>query len=675
MEELGINIADYRSRPITADMVRRSDFIFVMTYGHLDSMLLLFPQAADKTFLVREFDTDLPVMEREVADPLGRSVDEYRMCRDQIRRSLPRLLDLVLRTTGAAPIVAGPNTKNVFLAIEDNMSDLRPTVLDFLNKQGLTFEDGGAFAEAGGEDVNMARRAAQAVAGERVERAILVCRYGINCMIAANKVSGVRAVLASDAETARASRELSDANVLCVAAKDLKTKKFKEILESWMSASYNGKPGQPLAEKMETTNKTERNNPLTTGNALAHTDPPIFAAIEEEKKRLRDGLEMIPSENYVSRAVLEAQGSVMTNKYAEGYPGRRYYGGCEFVDVAEQLAISRLKELFGAEHANVQPHSGSQANMAVYFSVLQPGDTILAMELSHGGHLTHGHPKNFSGRFFKVVPYGVTRENETIDYDQVAALAREHRPKMIVAGATAYSRIINFERFRQIADEVGAYLFCDVAHIAGLIAGGMHPSPVPFADFVTTTTHKTLRGPRGGVIMCKEKHAKAIDSMIIPGTQGGPLMHVIAAKAVCFAEAQKPEFKAYAEQIVHNSKALCEGLKKCGYRIVSGGTDNHLMLVDLQPKEMTGKEAQETLDKVGITLNKNTIPYDTQSAVKTSGIRLGTPALTTRGMKEDEMFDIAHLIDDALRQRNDPVVLEKIRNAVKELAQRFPLPY
>jgi glycine/serine hydroxymethyltransferase len=409
--------------------------------------------------------------------------------------------------------------------------------------------------------------------------------------------------------------------------------------------------------------------------SLAEADPAIFAAIQDEAKRQHDNLELIASENFTSRAVMEAQGSCLTNKYAEGYPKRRWYGGCENADVVEELAIERTKKLFAAEHANVQPHSGSQANAAVYFSMLQPGDLILTMDLSHGGHLTHGHKMNFSGRFYRVVHYGVSKETETIDYDALEAQAKQVRPKMITAGASAYSRTIDFPRLRRIADSVNALLFVDMAHIAGLVAAGVHPSPIPYADFVTTTTHKTLRGPRGGLILCGEKYAKEIDSQVFPGVQGGPLMHVIAAKAVAMAEALKPEFKTYQQQVVRNAKALCEGMKKNGFRIVSGTTDNHLMLVDLQPKNITGKEVSDLLDEVGITVNKNAIPFDTQSPFKAGGIRLGTPAVTTRGMKEDEMFDIANLIEEAIEHRSDPAKMGEIRDRVREITGRFPLPF
>ncbi len=406
---------------------------------------------------------------------------------------------------------------------------------------------------------------------------------------------------------------------------------------------------------------------------LERLDPEIFQVIRREAARQEHGLELIASENVVSRAVLEAQGSILTNKYAEGYPGKRYYGGCEFVDVAERLAIERAKQLFGADYVNVQPHSGSQANMEVYFSQLQPGDTILAMNLAHGGHLTHGSPVNFSGKFFKVIPYGVSQADERIDYDAVAELARQHRPKMIVCGYSAYPRVLDFPRFRQIADEVGAVIMADIAHFAGLVAAGIHPSPIPHCEFVTTTTHKTLRGPRGGMIMCKEPYAKSIGSSVFPGNQGGPLMHVIAAKAVAFKEALSPEFKAYQQQIVSNAKVLAAGLIKRGFRLVSGGTDNHLMLLDLRNTELTGKIAEETLDKAHITTNKNTVPFETRSPFVTSGVRLGTPAVTTRGMKEAEMDVIADLIARALQSAGNDTALASVADDVIALCKKFPL--
>ncbi|WP_027714215.1 serine hydroxymethyltransferase [Desulfuromonas sp. TF] len=406
---------------------------------------------------------------------------------------------------------------------------------------------------------------------------------------------------------------------------------------------------------------------------LKQFDPEIAAAIRRETERQEYSLEFIASENFVSERVLEAQGSVLTNKYAEGYPGKRYYGGCEFVDVAEQLAIDRAKELFGAEHVNVQPHSGSQANMAVYFSVCQPGDTVLGMNLAHGGHLTHGSPVNFSGKLFNILPYGVKKETGIIDYEEAERLAEEHKPKLIVVGASAYPRTIDFEAFRRIADKVGAMVMVDMAHIAGLVAAGVHPSPVPHAEFVTTTTHKTLRGPRGGMILCREEFAKKLNSNIFPGIQGGPLMHVIAAKAVAFKEALEPEFKGYALQVVKNARALADGLMRRGFNLVSGGTDNHLMLVDLSGSEITGKMAEETLEMAGITVNKNAVPFDTRSPFVTSGFRIGTPATTSRGLKEEEMETVATWIGRALQNVGNEAELALIRNEVKELCRKFPL--
>jgi glycine hydroxymethyltransferase len=406
---------------------------------------------------------------------------------------------------------------------------------------------------------------------------------------------------------------------------------------------------------------------------LARTDPEIYALIERERQRQLNKLEMIASENFISAAVLQAQGSILTHKYAEGYPGRRFYGGCEFVDTAENLALSRVKELFGANYANVQPHSGTQANMAVYFSFLKPGDTILGMDLTHGGHLSHGSPVNFSGRLFKAVTYGVDRQTEKVDFEVVADLARRHRPKMIIAGASAYPRILDFDRFVEIAREVEAYCMVDMAHIAGLIAGGLHPNPLPAADFVTSTTHKTLRGPRGGLILAQPQYGKALDSQIFPGIQGGPLMHIIAAKAVAFREALDPSFRRYQEQIVANARALAKEFLRYGYRLVAGGTDTHLILVDLTPTGLTGREAEEVLDQAGITANKNSIPFDQRSPTVTSGIRLGTPALTTRGMKEPEMEIIAGLIHQALAAPQDTARLQKLEGQVKELCGCFPL--
>ncbi len=406
---------------------------------------------------------------------------------------------------------------------------------------------------------------------------------------------------------------------------------------------------------------------------LSEADPDIFRLVREETRRQAEGLELIASENFVSPAVLEALGSTLTNKYAEGYPGKRYYGGCEVVDQVEQIAIDRAKKLFGADHANVQPHSGSQANMAAYFALAKPGDTLLAMSLNFGGHLTHGSPVNFSGKLFQIVPYGLAEGVETIDMDEVARLAREHKPKVIVVGASAYPRTLHFDRFAEIARSVGAAVVVDMAHIAGLVAAGLHPSPVPHAEIVTTTTHKTLRGPRGGMILCREAHAKVLNSQIFPGIQGGPLEHVIAAKAVALGEALRPEFKEYQRRIVENAQALAEGLVRAGLRLVSGGTDNHLMLVDLRPKKLTGKVAEEVLGRAGITVNKNMIPWDPEKPMTTSGIRVGTPALTTRGMGPKEMAVVAALIGRVLDAKDDAAALARVRGEVLDLCRQFPL--
>ncbi len=416
---------------------------------------------------------------------------------------------------------------------------------------------------------------------------------------------------------------------------------------------------------------THGENNMIDLTTIRNADAEVYEAMKQELDRQRNNIELIASENFVSPAVMAAAGSHLTNKYAEGLPGKRYYGGCQYVDVVEDLARERVKQLFGCDHANVQPHSGANANTCVYFAMLQPGDTILGMNLSHGGHLTHGSPVNISGKYFKIVPYGVSKESETIDYDELERLAAENQPKMIVAGASAYPRIIDFPRLREIADKVGAYLMVDIAHIAGLVAAGLHPSPVPYADFVTTTTHKTLRGPRGGVIMCKEQYAKAIDKAVFPGMQGGPLMHVIAAKAVAFKEALSPEFKEYQRQVVKNAAAMADEFTKCGVRLVSGGTDNHLMLVDLRDKNMTGKELEKMLDEVNITVNKNTIPFEETSPFVTSGIRLGTPSITSRGFTEEDARTIARLITKIIDERE--AAFETVRAEVKRLCDKHPL--
>ncbi|MCX6997804.1 MAG: ribose 5-phosphate isomerase B [Kiritimatiellaeota bacterium] len=542
--------------------------------------------------------------------------------------------------------------------------ELKKALKKKLLARGLEIEDLGAHHREAGDDYpDYSRAVAERVADGRADQGLLVCTTGIGMSIAANRYPGVRAALCVDPRAAATARRHNNANVLVLGSAVVAAAQAEAILDVWLATAF------------EAGGRHERRvGQIDAGAALLLTDPELSAAIAGETRRQRENLELIASENYVSAAVRAAQGSVLTNKYAEGYPGKRWYNGCEFVDVAEQLAIDRARKIFGAEHANVQPHCGSSANMAVYFAMLQPGDTILAMSLAHGGHLTHGHKVNFSGRFFQVVSYGVDQTTEQLDYDVIAQLARQHKPKLLLAGASAYARIFDFPRLRAIADEVGALLMVDMAHFAGLVAGGCHPNPVPYCDFVTSTTHKTLRGPRGGLILCREKYAADIDRQVFPGIQGGPLEHVIAAKAVCFHEALQPAFQDYARQIVANARTLAAALAAGGLRIVSGGTDNHLMLVDLNSIGITGKEAATALDQAHITVNKNAIPFDTRSPFVTSGIRIGTPAVTTRGLREPEMQQIAAFIREVLGAPGDEKVRAQVRDAVVALTARFPVP-
>lgn len=546
---------------------------------------------------------------------------------------------------------------------------LKNELLDEFSKQGLNAIDMGAFIEDSGDDYcDFATAVAKAVALGNVDAGILICRSGVGMAITANRYHNVRAVVAADAKTAELSREHNCSNVLVLSGSNLDNSSAMEIINAWLDNPYSNEERHTRRlKKLE----TETYDDIV---AVRSVDPEIAKYIDCEAVRQDEGIELIASENFTSAAVRGAQGSVLTNKYAEGYPTKRYYNGCEFVDDIEALAIERACELFGAEAANVQPHSGSQANMAAYFALIEPGDTVLAMSLDHGGHLTHGHPMNFSGMLYNIVPYGVKSDDETIDYDAVAALAEEHKPKLLVAGASAYPRTFDFPRLKAIADSVGAKLFVDMAHIAGLVATGAHPSPVPYADVVTTTTHKTLRGPRSGLILCKEEYIKKINSKVFPGLQGGPLEHVIAAKAICFKEAMSEEFKVYQDQVKVNAAVLAAELVKRGFRIVSGGTDNHLMLVDLRPKNVNGKIVANILDKAAITVNKNMIPFDPEKPFVTSGIRIGTPAVTTRGMKEAEMVKIAEFIDRAVEVREDDDALAAIAVEVKALTRDFPMP-
>ncbi len=550
---------------------------------------------------------------------------------------------------------------NIAIGADHGGVDLKHAIVSRLQGAGHKVQD---FGTNGGESVDYpdySNQVARGVVSGRYDRGILVCKSGVGMSMAVNRYRGIQgANVRSVAETIT-TRQHNDANVLCLGAGLIESDEALAMVDAFLETEFEG--GRHEARVIK-----------ASGSRLAVTDPALFDVICAEENRQNLNIELIASENFTSGAVMEAQGSLLTNKYAEGYPGRRWYGGCEFVDVAEQMAIDRAKEIFGADHANVQPHSGSQANTAVYFSVLKHGDKILTMDLAHGGHLTHGHQANFSGKFYDVTHYGVREEDERIDYDALEKVAVDLKPKLITTGASAYPREINFERMGEIAKKVGAYLFVDMAHIAGLVAGGVHPSPVPHADFVTTTTHKSLRGPRGGIILCKEKYAKKIDSNVFPGIQGGPLMHVIAAKAACFGEILNTDFKGYAQQVVDNAIAMAARLSEHGYRIVSGGTDNHLMLVDLRPSGMDGAIAQHALDESGITVNKNSIPFDTASPFKPSGIRIGTPAITSRGMKAADAEQVADFIHEALQNRDNDAKLAEIRERVYAFNRDFPLP-
>ena len=665
VKELGIDISGVRSRMLTPELVEEADYILGMTHNHVETVMLLHPSAAEKTFLLREFDETLDSFEKDISDPIGGSYDVYLNCRDQIEQGIVSLLRFIERgevKTG----LAGKAT--IVIGADHGGFELKEALRQHLERRGLSVADAGASTGEPSDYPDYARAVADSVASRQAEFGVLICSTGVGMSIAANKTPGVRAALAGDERTAELARQHNNANVLCLAGKSTAPEAAKRIIDAFLDAQFEGGRHERRVNKMEI-------RIVPTDLRLLAVDPEIASAIDRERQRQQENIELIASENFTSPAVMEAQGSVLTNKYAEGFPKRRWYGGCEYVDIVEQLAIDRARKLFGAAHANVQPHSGSGANMAVYFAFLKPGDKMLTMDLAHGGHLTHGNKANFSGRFFEIVHYGVRKEDERIDYDQLASLAREHRPRMITVGASAYPRIIDFERMGAISREVGAYLLADIAHIAGMVAAGLHPSPVPHADFVTTTTHKTLRGPRGGLILCQEKYAKEIDSQTFPGIQGGPLMHVIAGKAVCLYEAMQPSFREYQGQIVRNAAALADGMRRNGFRLISGGTDNHLMLVDVGARGLTGKECQAALDEAGVTVNKNTIPFETRSPFQASGIRLGTPAVTTRGMREAEMAAIADMISEVLLDVRNAEAIAKVRQRVRELTARFPLPY
>jgi len=665
-----IDLAPHRCRLLTAEMARTATLIVVMTEAHRQMVCRAFPEAADRVRVLTSFGSTGAA--QDIPDPIGLSVSVYQRVCEQIDSAISDLVLYLVEKRGVRPAAREKRGTAMKIAIGADHAgfELKEALKKLLAERHIQVEDVGASSAESVDYPDFAAAVARRVSEGAADQGVLVCATGVGMSITANKFPRVRAALCFNPQMARLARAHNNANVLALGGSFLTTAEAGAILNAWLAADFEAGGRHERRVQKITDTETLQSDPV----AVYETDPELYAALRQEARRQRENLELIASENYVSPAVRAAQGSVMTNKYAEGYPGKRWYNGCEFVDEAERLAIDRAKALFGAEHVNVQPHSGSQANMAVYFAMMQPGDTMLAMSLACGGHLTHGHKVNFSGRFFHVVHYGVDKETEQIDYDEVAALAREHKPKMICAGASAYSRIIDFKRLREAADAAGAFLMVDMAHIAGLVAAGCHPNPVPVSDFVTTTTHKTLRGPRGGMILCRERFAQDIDRQIFPGIQGGPLMHVIAAKAVCFQEALQPSFKTYQQQIVRNAQTLAAALERRGLRIVSGGTDNHMMLVDLTPVGVTGKDAATALDRACITVNKNAIPFDKQSPFVTSGIRVGTPAVTTRGMKEPEMERIAEFICRVLAAPGDAKVLQAVRTDVLALTALFPVP-
>ncbi len=561
--------------------------------------------------------------------------------------------------------------KNVTIGVATDHCgyELKTELLASFAKENIKYIDVGPYEYDKDDDYSdYAGRLCLAISKGEIDAGILICSTGTGMAINANRFNGVRAVVATTENIAVKSRDHNCSNVLVLPGSYLDVNQSLQIINAWIDTPFSS-----AQRHIRRLTNLEINSDDTIA-AIRGVDAEVAKAMDNELVRQTEGIELIASENFTSAAVRAAQGSVLTNKYAEGYPSKRYYNGCEFVDDVESLAIERACELFGAEAANVQAHSGSQANMAAYFAIINPGDTILAMSLDHGGHLTHGHPMNFSGMLYNVVSYGVDKETEMIDYDEVAKLAKENNPAVIVAGASAYPRIIDFPRLREIADSVNAKLFVDMAHIAGLVATGEHPSPVPYADIVTSTTHKTLRGPRSGLILCKEEYIKKVNSKVFPGLQGGPLMHIIAAKAICFKEAMQDDFKTYQKQVRLNSARLAKELSNCGFRIVSGGTDNHLSLLDLQPLNITGKELSNALDKAGITVNKNMIPFDPKSPFVTSGIRIGTPAITTRGLKEDDMPQIAKWIEKVAKDKDNFVLFAEIAEEVATFMENFPMP-
>jgi RpiB/LacA/LacB family sugar-phosphate isomerase len=675
--ERGINGHDHRSQLLTPELVEVATHLFCMSRSHLLAVISEFPEAEHKCYLVTEFAAEDRMRNRDIADPFGGSRNDYDQVRDTLDKVLPSVLGFINATakssTPTLPAMSTvvPSVQSIAIGSDHGGLELKDHLVKYLQNQGHKVMDVGTHGTASVDYPDFAGQVTGRVITADADAGILVCTTGIGMSIAANRHPGIQASLVHDVTTAKITREHNNSNVLVLAGATTSAELGQSIVDAWLQTPFAGGRHGRRVDKM---NPSPEQKP-TVQDILTAVDPAVAAVIVAEQQRQNNNIELIASENFTSKAVMAAQGSCLTNKYAEGYPAKRWYGGCEEVDKVEQIAIDRVCKLFGAKYANVQPHSGSQANAAVYFSVLQPGDKVLGMNLAHGGHLTHGNPANFSGRFYQFCQYGVSEKDGRIDYDELAEVAKREKPKMITAGASAYPRIIDFKRMGEIAKSVGAYLFVDMAHIAGLVAGGVHPSPMEHADFVTSTTHKSLRGPRGGIILTNnEELFKKFNSQVFPGVQGGPLMHVIAAKAVCFLEALKPEFAEYQRQVVKNAQAIAARLSELGYQIASGGTDNHLMLVDLRPKGLNGKTASETLDHAGITVNKNGIPFDTEKITLGGGIRIGTPAVTTRGMKEPEMRQIADWIHQALQNKDDAKVLANIRAEIAEVNKRFPLP-
>jgi len=671
LQEMEIDLSGHQSTLLTRQLVDDAELLVVMTRSHWESIVQSLPEVAEKVRLLTSFGTDGGSI-ADISDPVGGPIEVYRRTRDQIDSALADLILTLRETRGAIQSVPQQKGQNMKIAVgaDHGGVEIKKQIVGLLEEAGMEVVDAGTDSNDSADYPDFGGIVASAVSEGSVDQGILVCTTGIGMSITANKYPRVRAALCLNEEFAKLARTHNNANVLALPGNgSIDADTVEQIVRTWLGSSFEGGRHERRVEKVSQITK-EISDPVN----LYDVDPEIYAVIKREQTRQKQNIELIASENYASRAIQETNGSVLTNKYAEGYPGKRWYHGCDNVDEAEQLAIDRARELFGAEHANVQAHSGSGANQAVYYAVLQPGDTILSLSLAHGGHLTHGLGANFSGRTYNIVHYGVDKETECLDYDNIQSLAEEHKPKMILAGASAYSRIIDFKRLRSIADGVGAYLMADMAHIAGLVAAGCHPSPVPYCEFVTTTTHKTLRGPRGGLILSQERFAADIDKQIFPGIQGGPLMHTIAAKAVCFHEALQPDFKAYQEQVIRNAQALAGALEDVGLRIVSGGTDNHVMLVDLNPIKVTGKDASGVLDKALITVNKNAIPFDERSPFVTSGIRLGTPAVTTRGMEEAEMKQIATWIGDVLKNVEDEETIKRVKQEVIAMTANFPVP-